>query len=107
MKQATIKEIAQEYREGLKTLLGENILQVIIYGSQARGDAVEGSDIDLLCIIRSPFDYSEMIRKTSELTSSLSLKYDISLSRVFASQADFENRQLPFFMNVRREGVPA
>jgi len=49
----------------------------------------------------------EMIKKTSEVTSRLSLAYDVTLSRVFATETDYARRNLPFFMNVRKEGIPA
>jgi len=100
-----LQEVLCEYREGLKAELGEQLACVILYGSQARGDVHEGSDIDVLCVLREPFDLGEMIRLTSELTARLSLQHDVALSRTFVTHAEYENRQLPFMMNVRREGV--
>lgn len=106
MDRVKLREVLCEYREGLKAELGEQLERVILYGSHARGDALEGSDIDVLCVLREQFDLGEMIRRTSELTARLSLQHDVALSRTFVTRADYENRQLPFMMNVRREGVP-
>ena len=105
MDRVTLQEVLREYREGLKAELGEQLERVILYGSHARGDTHEGSDVDVLCVLRGPFDLGEMIRRTSELTARLSLQHDVGLSRTFVTREAYENRQLPFLMNVRREGV--
>jgi predicted nucleotidyltransferase len=72
---------------------------------RARGDARDDSDIDILIVLKNDFNYSEMLRLSSDFTASLSLEKDVVISRAFVSKADFENRQTPFLMNVRREGV--
>ena len=100
-----IREILAEYRVRLAEALGENLEAVVLYGSQARGDAVEGADIDVLCVMKEPFDYGELLDRTSEATAEISLKYDVVLSRAFVTRQDYRFRDTPFLMNVRREGV--
>lgn len=101
-----VREIVRRYRDGLQGLLGARLKGVVLYGSHARGDASEGSDIDVLCILSGEFDYGEMMEKTSELTARMCLEHEVLISRVFVSELDYRTRQLPFFANVRREGVP-
>ncbi len=103
--QERLKRILKEYRTGLKKVLGEDLDSIVLYGSQARGDAVKGSDIDILFVMKRPFDYGELILRTSEITAEISLKYDVVLSRSFARLEDYKTRQTPFLMNVRHEGV--
>lgn len=100
-----VQKILAEYRVRLAALLGDNLESVVLYGSRARGDAEEGSDIDVLCVMRRPFDYGEMIEATSEVTAEISLKYDVVLSRAFVTLDDYRFRKTPFLANVRREGV--
>jgi len=100
-------QIVKEYKEGLQRLLGDDLLVVFLYGSQARGTSHPGSDVDVLCLMKEPINYGELIKRTSELTSSLSLKYDVILSRTFVTKEDFNTRQLPFYMNVRKDHVAA
>ncbi len=100
-----LQEILGEYRARLAEVLGEDLDSVVLYGSQVRGDAEEGSDIDVLCVMKRPFDYGEMIERTSKVTAELSLKYDVVLSRVFVTRDDYRSRKTPFLMNVRREAV--
>ena len=104
--QTRIKAIVQEYSEGLKKIFGDQLVEVILYGSFARGEGQEDSDVDIACVLRSPFDYNKAIRKSSKLTAELSLKHGVVLSRVFVSEEELKTRHLPFFMNLRREGVP-
>jgi predicted nucleotidyltransferase len=104
--QERLRQILKEYRARLKEVLREDFDSMVLYGSQARGDAVEGSDIDVLCVMKKPFDYGDLILRTSEITAEISLKYEVVLSRSFASLEHYKTRQTPFLMNVRREGVP-
>ncbi|MBI3090491.1 MAG: nucleotidyltransferase domain-containing protein [Candidatus Tectomicrobia bacterium] len=106
MDQAKIVAVIRAYREGLERLFGNQLVSVTLYGSFARGEGREDSDIDILCVLRSPFDYGDAIRKSSELTAELSLAHDVVLSRVFVSEEDMKTSNLPFFRNIRREGVP-
>jgi predicted nucleotidyltransferase len=87
-------------------VLGDQLQAVILYGSQARGQARSGSDIDVLVVVRDDSDYADLIRRTSEVVAALSLQYDVVISRAFVSSERFEHEQTPFLLNVRREGVP-
>jgi uncharacterized protein len=104
--QPRLRQILIEYRERLRDVLGDDLDSVILYGSQSRGDATEASDIDVLCIMKRPFDYGELILRTGEVSAAISLHYDVVISTAFVTRADYENRHTPFLMNVRREAVP-
>lgn len=103
-KRTHIEAILAEYRARLFEVLGDALESVVLYGSRARGDAEEGSDIDVLCVMKGPFDYSDLLDRTSEATAEISIKYDVVLSRAFVTRDDYRFRQTPFLMNVRREG---
>ena len=106
MNEPEIREIVRRYRQGLEEIFGDQLVAVLLYGSWARGEAHEESDIDVVCVLRPPFDYGEAIRLTSALTARLSLAHDVAISRVFISEEDWRTRHLPFYVNLRREGAP-
>ena len=106
MPETQLDKILQALRRGLKQALGDELESVILFGSQARGEARADSDIDVLVIVRDEADYGELIQRTSALVSTLSLEYGVVISRAFASRQRFERERSPFFLNVRREGVP-
>ncbi len=103
--QNRLAAVRAEYRQRLLDILGDDLYAIILYGSQARGDAVDASDIDVLCVMKNAFDYGELIDRTCEASAEISLKHDVVISTAFVTRFDYENRNTPFLMNVRREGL--
>jgi predicted nucleotidyltransferase len=101
-----LQAVLHELKAGLQDLYGDRLAGVVLYGSQARGDAGEDSDIDVLIVLKGEVRPGGEIRRTSRLIAALSLKYDTLLSRMFISEADFNGRQSSLIKNVQREGVP-
>jgi predicted nucleotidyltransferase len=102
---ANIRKILKKLKKALLSIYGENVDSIILYGSRARGDARDDSDIDILVVLAKDFNYSEMLRLSSEIVASLSLENDVVISRAFVTKAQYDKLQIPFLMNVRREGV--
>jgi len=98
-----LRRILDEYHSDLVSILGDDLDTMVLYGSQARGESVEGSDIDVLCIMNKPFHYGELINRTSQATAKISLKYDVVISRSFVTSHAYKSPQNPFLMNVHKE----
>lgn len=105
MSKRELQSILRRLRNELALVLGDQFVSVILFGSHARRQAHASSDIDVLVVVRNDSDYRDLIRRTSEVVSALSLQYDVVISRVFVSQERFEREQTPFLLNVRREGL--
>jgi len=50
--QNPIQEVLSEYHKRLQEILGSELKSVILYGSHARGEGQEESDIDVLCVMK-------------------------------------------------------
>jgi uncharacterized protein len=51
--------ILAELRRHLEALYGPRLVHLVLYGSQARGDAEPSSDIDVLVVLQGPVDSGE------------------------------------------------
>lgn len=100
-----VSAILKALRSRLEGLYGPRLVRMVLYGSQARGDAESGSDIDVLVVLKGPVSPEEEIARTSDIIASMSLQYGVVLSRAFVSVERFEREQSPLLMNVRREGI--
>lgn len=107
-----MKTIAQEIRPILEELQLElqrtyknQFKALILYGSYARQEATEDSDIDVIAVIEGIKNPMIELGKLSNVISLISLKYDTLISLYPVRLEDFENRDSPLLMNARKEGV--
>jgi uncharacterized protein len=98
--------VLAELRRRLEVLYGPRLVRVMLYGSRARGDAEEGSDIDVLVVLTGEVRPGEEIRRTLGDVAELSLHNSVVISCVFVSDERFDQEQSPLLINVRREGIP-
>ena len=80
-------------------------MQVVLFGSQARGNPNPGSDIDVLVVLEEPFDSEYENSLLSEILAELSLRHSEVINCVLMSEADFQHSQELLLSNVRREGI--
>lgn len=81
--------------------------EVILYGSQARGDASPDSDFDLLILVdRDKLSYADIIQITYPLYD-LEIAYNISISPIVQTRKQWTQRpfKTPFYINVTNEGI--
>lgn len=102
-----INEILARLRHGLESLYGKRLAGVYLFGSFARGEATPESDVDILVVLDEVADYGQEIKRTGHLISDLSLEYDVSISRFFASAEAWRHRDSPFLANVRDQARAA
>lgn len=100
-----VRQVLNELQRGLRILYGSRLVHVILFGSQARGDAGPGSDIDVLVVLKGPVDPNQELPLVSPLASRLSLEHEVVICCVYLSEEEFQNERSPLLLNVRREGV--
>lgn len=106
MDEAT-RTAVEAFKEKVADLYGERLDQILLFGSQVRGEATEASDVDLMVVLEGPVDRFEEIDRMGELTWEIDLEHGVLLAVVPVSTEAFEQGASPLLRNVRREGVPA
>ena len=106
-----MKNILEEYVNGLFKIIGKNLKQVILYGSYARGEQDENeeiSDIDIMILVDLTEEkIKELEKKVIDYSYDLDLEYDILLSPIIENIENYNNRTryMSFYKNVKNEGV--
>lgn len=80
------------------------IKTIVLYGSKARGDFVEESDLDLLFVADNNIPWS-IKAEMSDIIYNHELANDIAVSAIFVSEFEFKNKLSLFLMKVRKEGI--
>jgi len=105
MTQKDIKPILREVKETLKEIYGRRLKGIILYGSHARGDAAEGSDIDLIILLDKVKNPLNERNKFFDRIWELDLKYDAVISVIPFDERVYRQRNLPLILNAKKEGV--
>lgn len=100
-----IQTILTELHRRFEALYRERLVRMVLFDSQARGDAEPGSDIDVLVVLKGPVSPCEEIARTINDVADISLEYTEVIACVFVSEEQSERERSPFLLNVQREGV--
>lgn len=105
---AVTRDILIDFSEEVRKILGKSLRKIILYGSYARGDYTENSDIDLMILTTLTDKEIERIEeKIYDLAFDFLMDYGVDISVVIKNEARFNYwlGALPFYNNVQREGV--
>lgn len=105
-----ISNIIDEFIQGVNKILGDRVKKIILYGSYARGDYNDGSDIDIMILTDLTDDeIVDYRQKIHDLAYDIEWdnNFDIDISPLVKNIDRFNYwlEALPFYMNVQREGV--
>ena len=100
-----IKKILKEFKEKLIDLYKDQLVDVLLYGSYARGEQREDSDIDIAVVLKGNISPFKEIDRITEFSYDLSLKYSVLISIHPISNNDYLSRNYPFVLNLREEGI--
>jgi len=106
--QQMLHEILDRLCGRLRELLGSSMKDVILFGSYARNEASDESDIDIMILSdMERADISALQWKIGEVVSDILLDYGVMVSPIVENHAFFlENQEImPFFRNIHHEGV--
>ncbi|WP_324735516.1 nucleotidyltransferase domain-containing protein [Thermococcus sp. SY098] len=93
------KKALEAFLEELRDKFGDRIEEIIVFGSYARGDYDEESDIDVLIVGNVLFD------DVVDISTKVLLKYGELISPIVISPEEFRRRNDSFIRTVKREGI--
>jgi len=94
------------FKSALQSLLGDNLLSLRLFGSRARGEGTEESDLDVLVVLQKKD--RAVCRRIVEESLEVDLVYDTNLAPTILSADEYRQNQeygTPFYRNVERESV--
>lgn len=104
----SINQIISIFNEKVKEVLGNRLKKIILYGSYARGDFNNSSDIDIMILTDCTFEEIEEYRDIiSDIAFDIELENGIVISPIIKNIDKYNARVniVPFYKNVQKEGV--
>ena len=103
-----IGEILKDFTKRIEEYFGESLIKVLLYGSYARGDNKENSDIDIMILTTlSDKEITEIENDIYDVAFEIEINTGINISPIIKNRAQFEYwvDTLPYYRNVRDEGI--
>lgn len=99
------EELLNRIKERLKDTFGDRFKGLILYGSEARGEATDESDIDLLVLLTGPVKALGDLRIIVDALYPFQLEVDRPIHAMPADFSDYQVAEFSLYANVREEGV--
>ena len=103
-----LQVVLKKVKSAAQQLYGNKLNRIILYGSYARGDNTDESDIDIMIILNCEAGEIKKLRSiTAEMASDISLEEEVFLSILLRDKKYYESSLalLPFYQNIEKEGI--
>jgi len=104
----TMQSLIEQYIVEIKKIYGSHLRKIILYGSYARGDFRQDSDVDIMILLDiSDLELKAYSRQLSYMTYDFNLENDLDIKPIAKSEEHFRKWILnyPFYSNIVKEGV--
>ena len=105
---AEIENILNVFAKKMSELYGDDLVKVVLYGSYARGDNRENSDIDIMVLVRASDDViKEKMNEIYDFAFDIEMDTGIDISPVVKNEEQYNYWMdtLPYYKNIQNEGV--
>ena len=103
-----MQNLIDQYISEIKKIYGLHLRKVILYGSYARGDFEQNSDVDIMILLdMSDMDLKVYSQQLSYMTFDFNLDNDLDIKPIAKSEDHFRKWivNYPFYANINKEGV--
>lgn len=103
-----IAEVVNGFSNNVSDIFGNKLSKIVLYGSYARGDYRDNSDVDIMILVKMPEEdilpYEEVVY---DLAFDIEMETGVDISPIVKNKEHFEYwvDTLPFYRNVRDEGI--
>ncbi len=98
--------ILRRCRAVLEGLYGDRLKDVVLYGSTARGEDTDESDVDLMVVLDGPVDAAAEIYRIWDVLYPVQLDSDRLISVMPADAGSYTRREYSVYRDAQDEGVP-
>lgn len=100
-----IKSLLSEVKKVLNELYGERLVDIILYGSFARDEATQDSDIDIAVVLKGKVNKFKEIRRLTDATYGLMLEHGELVSFYPISIEELADTEWPLHYFIQTEGM--
>lgn len=100
-----LSEALKEIKSRLQAAFAERFRGVLLFGSAARGEAGEDSDLDLMVLLEGPVRLGKDLERIVEALYPVQMKLDPPIHALPVPFATFEAGEYGIYRRAKREGV--
>ena len=107
MNKKLIENVITDFKKMVQESIGEDIIQCRLFGSCARGDYDDDSDIDIILLTNCSRQESEQYTDVLiDIVTELAMKYFVVVNTLCVPYKEYEEKKswYDFFVNIEREG---
>ena len=99
------ERLLERVKTSLRDTFGERLQGVVLYGSEARGQAASDSDIDVLVLLLGPVVLGQDLRTIIEVLYPLQLEVERPIHALPVDIQLYEAGEFALFRNAQHEGM--
>lgn len=102
-----LDRISQQMAQSYRSVYGDNIVAIYLYGSYARETYDEESDIDITAIVKgSRLELQKDLKQIWDISADIGLENDVVVSPAVIPFDEYEEykQTLPYYRNIWKEG---
>lgn len=105
---AQLKDITSQLVDVYRNIYGDDIVEILLYGSYARNEETDQSDVDIVAIVKgNRLDLQKKLKIVWDISADIWLENDVVVSPTVVPFDEFEKYReiLPYYMNIEKEGI--